>query len=131
MGIGIAHMNENTMRNLDAKHIDFNAFEGLLWNPKALPSNIDMIIERNGHFLIGEWKQQYEDLSKGQEILLKALAKEKNKVVLLINGSTDNGITIVQDFYRICSDGEIKRRGRGLNNLLDLYRRWGRWANEQ
>ena len=90
-----------------------------------------MIIERNGHFLIGEWKQQYEDLSKGQEILLKALAKEKNKVVLLINGSTDNGITIVQDFYRICSDGEIKRRGRGLNNLLDLYRRWGRWANEQ
>ena len=124
-------MNENTMRNPDAKHIDFNAFEGLLWNPKALPSNLDMIIERNGFFLIGEWKQQYEDLSRGQEILLKALAKEKNKVLLLINGSTDGGITIVQDFYRICSDGMFRPRGKGLNELVDFYRRWGRWANEK
>ena len=124
-------MNKNTMRNSDAKHIDFNAFEGLLWNPKALPSNLDMIVERHGHFLIGEWKQNDENLSRGQEILLKALAQEKNKVVLLINGTTDNGITIVKEFFRICSDGTIKRRGYGLNELLDLYRRWGRWANEQ
>jgi hypothetical protein len=120
----------NTMRNPGAKHIDFNAFEGVLWNPKVLPSNIDMIIERNGHFLIGEWKRDDEDLSRGQEILLKALAKEKNKLVILINGSTDNGTTIVKEFSRICSDGTIRRRGYGLNELLEYYRRWGRVVNQ-
>ena len=44
------------MRNKDARHIDFAELYGLF--DKRLPSNVDMIMERHGRFLIGEWKRE-------------------------------------------------------------------------
>ena len=79
------------MRNPDAKHIDYGFMQGVI-NDKVLPSNIDGILERNGQFLVFEWKRKNEKISKGQEILLKALAKSKGFTVAIVCGDTDNGI---------------------------------------
>ena len=47
------------MRNPDAKHIDFGELVGVIpSNPRFLPSNLDMVLERRGSFLVGEWKSQ-------------------------------------------------------------------------
>ena len=41
------------MRNMFATHTDYGDFKGLIPdNPAFLPSNVDGIAERNGHFLI-------------------------------------------------------------------------------
>ena len=65
------------MQNPRATHVDFFQFKGLIEsNPKACPSNIDMIFERKCKFLVGEWKRENENLNMGQEILLKNLAKQ-------------------------------------------------------
>ena len=78
------------MRNPDAKHIDFAHLIGVIpSNPRFLPSNLDMVLERRGDFLIGEWKRPNESISRGQEILLENLAKKPGFLVVLIEGNTD------------------------------------------
>ena len=80
------------MRNRQAPHIDFADFVGLM--DKRLPSNIDMVMERHGKFLIGEWKRPDEKISIGQQILLKQLAKLPNFTILIVIGDTDNGMNV-------------------------------------
>ena len=81
------------MRNAYASHTDFGFLRGvILENPKAMPSNIDMVFERRGNFLIGEWKRENEDISLGQKILLKALADQDKFTVLVINGYGDKDL---------------------------------------
>ncbi len=80
------------MRNPNAKHIDYGFLQGEIPdNPNFMPSNIDGIIERNGSFMVLEWKRRNEKISKGQERLLKALA-QNNITVAIICGDTDNGL---------------------------------------
>lgn len=80
-----------TMRNPDAKHIDYGFMKGII-SDTFIPSNIDGILERNGQFLVLEWKRRNEKISKGQEILLKALAKTPCFTVMIITGDTDKGL---------------------------------------
>jgi hypothetical protein len=83
------------MRNPDAKHIDFAELIGTIpSNPRFLPSNLDMVLERRGFVLVGEWKRPNENISRGQEILLESLAKNSNFLVALIEGHTDDGMVV-------------------------------------
>jgi len=48
------------MRNMFATHTDYADFIGLISaNPHLVPSNVDGILERNGQFLIFEWKRPW------------------------------------------------------------------------
>ena len=72
------------MRNTYASHTDFGFLSGvILDNPKAMPSNLDMVFERKGKFLVGEWKRTNEEISVGQKILLKQLAILRNLIIML------------------------------------------------
>ena len=118
------------MNNPYATHIDFFRFKGFFKNnPNATPSNLDMIFERKGKFLVGEWKRQNEKLSKGQEILLKTLAKQENFVVLIIQGNTD-GEMVVNKFWRVVDD-TCQPQGESEDDLKDFMNQWYDWANEQ
>ena len=65
---------DTAMRNPEAKHLDFGELRGIIpENPRFLPSNLDMILERHQQFFIGEWKRPNEPISKGQFILLSKL----------------------------------------------------------
>ena len=112
------------MCNPDAKHTDFTDLIGIIpSNPKLLPSNLDMVIERFGHFLIGEWKRPGEKISLGQEILLKRLAGKDDIVVLLIEGDTDDGM-VVNKIEAINKDGTLNYIGADTETLKKFIRFW-------
>lgn len=109
------------MRNPHAPHIDFTELNGIA--KKCVPSNIDMIYERNGYFLVGEWKRKDEMLSMGQAILLRQLASQPNFLVLLIQGDTDNGMD-VDAFWRIRGTGARSPKGKSKEELKEYIKRW-------
>jgi hypothetical protein len=118
-----------TMRSASAAHVDFGDFEGMIEsNPKLLPSDIDMIIERKGKFFVGEWKRQGENMNQGQVILLKTLAKQPQFTVCLIIGNTDNE-TIINEVFNINKSGEYKKIGESLDDLKVFINQWYEWAN--
>jgi hypothetical protein len=119
------------MRNPDAKHTDFTDLIGVIpSNPKLLPSNLDMVIERFGHFLIGEWKRPSEKLSLGQEILLKRLATKEDIVVLLIEGDTDDGM-VVNKIEAINKDGTLAHIGNDVTALKGFIKFWYEHAEKK
>ncbi len=87
-----------------------------------------MIFERKGKLLVGEWKRQNEKLSKGQEILLKSLAKQKNFVVLIVQGDTDKDM-VVTKFWQIKND-KCELQGESADDLKDFMNQWYNWADD-
>ena len=119
------------MRSQQARHIDFGEFFGLIpESPATCPSDIDMAWERNGKFLIGEWKRPNEKLSMGQKIMLKAQARLNNHVILLIIGDTDDEM-IVEQFGRIMPNGKYQKRGSSTKELKEFMKRWWYWAGKK
>lgn len=115
------------MRNKSAPHIDFEELTGLLG--KVVPSNLDMVYERKGTFLVGEWKRVGEKISLGQEILLKALASKRDFEVLIINGDTDDGMKVGK-FWRVNRFGQSEQIGEGIDQLKDFIVDWYIWTDE-
>ena len=109
------------MRNKDAPHIDFEELNGLLG--KVVPSNLDMVLERKGHFLFAEWKRDNEKISKGQEILLKALSRLPKTTVLVVSGDTDEEMR-VKRFWRVLPNGNCIESGIGLIEFKDYIIDW-------
>lgn len=118
-------MFEPAMKNARATHVDFGFLRGLIEsNPKAMPCNIDMVFERKGHFLFGEWKRPTETMSIGQEIVLVNLAKHPMNTVLIITGDTDDNQARVTDIVKISSGGMFKQAGRSVNDLKNILNEW-------
>jgi len=116
---------QNSMRNPYAAHVDFRDFVGLIPdNPLFLPSNVDMMAERHGYFFIGEWKKPNEGVSKGQQLLLQALARTPKFTVLLINGTTDGPQTWVGDSFRLDENLEGTKVASNLKELQAYYQNW-------
>lgn len=124
-------MQERMMRNPHAAHIDFFKFKGFIAsNPKAMPCNIDMMLERKCKFLVGEWKRDGEEMSIGQKILLTNLAKQPQFIVLVITGNTDAD-AVVTEFGRITKNGTFKHEGSSIDELKDFVTRWYEWADAE
>jgi len=117
------------MRNMFATHTDYAEFKGLIsTNPAFVPSNVDGIAERNGHFLIMEWKRPGEKVSDGQKRLLQALAATPKFMVVVIIGDTDNG-TNIQEFWQYTTDGKPFKSGLGFGSFKECYKLWYELAN--
>lgn len=112
------------MRNMFATHTDYAEFKGLISaNPALIPSNVDGILERNGHFLIMEWKRPGEKVSAGQRIMLQALASKPDFMVVIIYGNTDNE-TIVNSYWLLTPEGKPVKTGIGFESFKQFYRQW-------
>jgi len=117
------------MRNRYATHTDYADFKGLIEeNPHFVPSNVDGICERKGRFFVMEWKRPNESVSKGQEYLIKALAKQANFIVVIIYGDTDNG-TNIDKYYLVNQDGSCTLAGKGFESFKQYYKQWYEWAD--
>lgn len=115
------------LRNPDAKLIDFHDLIGVIEsNPKFLPSDLDMIYERNGKYLVVEWKKPDEALTvnSGQEILLKALANNPAFTVLKVIGYTEESRMYVQKIDRLKREGTWQYLGDGLPKFKELIKKW-------
>lgn len=117
-----------SMRSLNASHIDFNGFVGVIpSNPRFLPSDLDMILERRDCFLVGEWKRSGETMSDGQLLLLKSLARQPQFIVLIIEGNTDDE-TVVTDMKWVTPSGRLKLVGSSFEELRNFIARWYKWV---
>jgi len=117
-------MMTTAMRNSQAQHTDFGFLQGVIpSNPKFMPSNVDMMLERKGKFFIGEWKREGEQISMGQKILLKALASKPDFVVYIIEGHSDDTGTKVKAIRRLEND-VLSASGYGENALRSLIKGW-------
>lgn len=119
------------MRNPNAKHLDFKELAGLIpGHPKFLPSNLDMMYERRGYFLVCEWKRPAEQFGGGQWILLKSLARTPRFTVLIVTGDTDYGIHI-SDIQWLKANGELVEKGYSLTHFEDLVRKWFAYVEQK
>jgi hypothetical protein len=117
------------MRNTHATHVDFGFLRGIISsNPKFMPSNIDMVLERKGSFLFGEWKREDEEIKTGQKILLKELAWIHR--VILITGyvDTEPHITLIQEV--LPTTGNLKVIGKSTADLIKYIQDWYKEAEE-
>jgi hypothetical protein len=110
------------MRNTHATHVDFGFLRGFIpSNPNFMPSNIDMVLERKGVFLFGEWKREEEEMKQGQKILLTSLAW--HHTVILITGyvDTEPHIGLIQ---KVTPSGNLTLIGEGKDDLINFLRGW-------
>ena len=120
----------NKMKNIFAPHIDFSFLYGVIpENPKAQPCNVDMMFQRKNKILVGEWKRPNENMNKGQEILLNALSKQPNFIVILIEGHSVDGDTEVNSICKLV-DGKYKEVANGIDGLRKLILDFYRWADK-
>lgn len=117
------------MRNKYATHVDFTFLADTVG--KMFPSNIDMVLERNGHFLVGEWKREQEKISQGQMILLRRLAGLQQFKVLVITGHSDNEQTEVFAISKLEYNGNLVELGSSIEDLKVLISKWLRYAERQ
>ena len=117
------------MRSTLVSHVDYGDLMGLIENnPKFCPSDLDGIAERNGKFLVLEWKRSQEKVSFGQQRMLQALAAQPNFIVLIVRGDTDNGINI-QEFFLVQPHGHCIKIGTTKQSFIDYYKQWFEWAD--
>jgi len=117
------------MRNANATHVYFGFLRGVIQsNPHFMPSNIDMVLERKGSFLFGEWKREDEEIKTGQKILLKELAGIHR--VLLITGyvDTEPHITLIQEV--LPTNGNLKVVGKSTADLVKYIQEWYKDAED-
>ena len=116
------------MRNARATHVDFGFLRGIIRdNPNFMPSNIDMVLERKGSFLFGEWKREDEEIKTGQKMLLKELAWVHR--VLLITGYVDTQahISLIQ---QVLPNGNLKVVGKSVADLIKYIQDWYKDAED-
>jgi len=112
------------MRNAWASHTDYADFKGLISaNTAFVPSNVDGIAERNGQFLIMEWKRPGEKVSEGQRIMLQALASKPSFMVVIIYGNTDIE-TVIDSYWLLTPEGKPVKTGIGFESFKQFYRDW-------
>jgi hypothetical protein len=119
-----------SMRNLFPKVVDYGELIGLIpSNEKFSPSDIDGICERNGQFLIMEWKRPKDDnyegekVSYGQQRLLQALAAKEGFIVIIVYGHSDDGMK-VDKFFRVQPQGPCIHLGVGTQMFKKFYQQW-------
>jgi hypothetical protein len=111
------------MRNENAAHVDFGFMRGMIpANPFFMPSNIDMIIERKGKFIFGEWKREGEQMKLGQKLLLLSLAKYHT--VLLITGYSQGEETNVSKVQVVTCNGKLNLLGNTKESLITYLKDW-------
>ena len=114
-----------TLRNTMVQLVDYRDLNGIIEsNPLFACSDIDMIYERNGQFLVSEWKKPNEDVSGGQDILLKALAKLDEFTVIKVCGYSENTHLTVYDFYWLKPNGIWAYAGQGKERLIQFIQNW-------
>jgi hypothetical protein len=114
-----------TLRNTMVQLVDYRDLEGIVKDNELFAcSDIDMIYERKGKFLVAEWKKPNEQLSEGQSILLKALAKNDEFTVIKVCGYSENKKLIVYDFNWLRPNGTWAFAGQGKQRLIEFIQNW-------
>jgi hypothetical protein len=98
---------------------------------KSLPTNLDGLVERRGHFLLLEVKRG-EQTSEGQLIMLEALARQEKWTVMLVHsrrlepGEFNERAVVPWAYEVIMPSGEHEVRTVTLEQFKERYAEWFR-----
>lgn len=117
---------------------NLKAFTGALWDWGILrgcfggsisPSDIDGMVERNGHFLYLEAKGRGVPIKYGQELAIKNRVRDGLSTFVVVWGDpgTPEGIRVY--YPAPCARVDDHARG-NLGTLRGLCERWYRYAND-
>lgn len=92
---------------------------------KEAPSDIDLVCEKNGHFLFIECKRPYQPTVRGQQILFNKLLALSDKIrLLVVIGHPPDNITQYGWWGKPLQEGDV-------HAVRALVRRWRDWAAKQ
>ena len=84
-------------------------------------TDVDAIIERNGRFLILEWKD-HRDIPTGQRIMFERLTQDSSLVVVMVQGNSE---TMAVEAIKMVAGGKIGAwEPCDLESLKRRIRRW-------
>jgi hypothetical protein len=108
-----------------AEHIDFGFLTGVIKsNPKAMPSNLDAIIERRGRFLVWEFKRPDETFGVGQRIMLERLATVPNFEVWVVTGTFDCRPIVFETADRLLPNGMLQTIAASFDEFCLRFNGW-------
>lgn len=90
--------------------------------------DVDMIVEKNGRFLMGEWKPAGGCIGRGQRILHDMLLQTDVFAIVIICGDAE---TMQVDLYEFRHRGASETTVGGLDSLKARIRSWFEWAKKQ
>jgi len=103
---------------------DWAILDGCFGESRIKPSDIDGIVERNGHFLVLETKDSGASLPKGQEIMFKRMAETGLFTVMIVWGKTDQ-----PERLRVIHKKGDRDIPCDIELLRDWVDRWYKYAN--
>lgn len=97
-----------------------------------MPMDFDSVVEKNGHFLIFETKEEGKEIEKGQSITLTNMWK-KDTTIVHVAGKTPETISgfSVYGEWESPKAGNVGDRGINEGDAFDLIfsvRRWFCWS---
>lgn len=79
----------NWQKALESR-VNWGWLAGCFGNTRISPEDVDFLVERNGHFLLGEIKPAQDAVGTGQEIVLQQLAMLPQFTCFCLTGSIRN-----------------------------------------
>jgi len=107
---------------------DWAIFEGC-FPPRVSPSDIDGVIERNGHFLIIETKSaDLDGIPRGQQITYEAFQRTGAVTILIMFGDRNAPSRAVA----MLPSGEVRQYPTtDLAEMREVMTRWYQWADQK
>lgn len=102
---------------------DWGFLDGCFGGTRIRVTDIDGLVERNGHFLLIEAKSPGKEVPTGQRILFDRLVQDKRWHVLIVWGEPNKPQEMQVWGYGKMKGGEAK--------LQDVVRRWFDYAERQ
>lgn len=105
------------------------------WKPTDIkPMDIDLIVERNGKFLIHETKQPGKSIPEGQRITLTRLWSMKSFSIIHVEGKSKDAITATATYWPWTYKpglhvGELPLKPCDALGLIFATRQWFCWAD--
>lgn len=126
----LRHVCRHADGHLDCKldrEPDLSWLKGCL--PRGImPSDIDAMVEVNGHFLFIEYKGPGGTLRDGQRLALKRLSGQKNVTVMVIR-ERSHGDLFDHMIWHV-DENDRKWREHTRNQVAESIREWARKAEE-
>lgn len=90
--------------------------------------DIDGMAERDGAFILLEWKADGGVLGKGQEIAFRNFSKFSRCIVIVVHGNPET--MIVEGYSYFWNGKQVPFEAKTFDDLFDFIKRWVNWIDE-
>ena len=103
---------------------DWGILDGCFGESKIKPTDVDGLVERNGHFLILEAKSPTAEVKQGQEITFQHAIQAKSMTVFVVWGEPGK-----PERLRMISKWKDQEVDADIEKFREKVSQWYEWAN--